>query len=284
MAYAIEPHETIPGAVSRILLEQLDRAAEQLADRAEPAEERVHDARKRFKEIRALLRLTRYAFGEHFAVENVWFRDAARELAAARDAHAVLEALDQLRAWTSDKEERRVISRARRKLAPASEALDLDARIANTLEQLPVARARIATYAPLDNRFAMIGDGLARTYRDGRRAYREALDSPTAERYHDWRKRVKDHWYHAQLLRHVWPPMMKAYRDVLEQLSGALGDHHDLDVVRARIGDDAALLPILDRRREELEDTALSIGRLLYAERPRAFRARMHAWWTAWRQ
>src|ERR1044071_9440613 len=96
MAYSIEHDEAAGAAIARIVREQIARAREQLMDRKAPIEKRVHDARKRFKEIRAVLRLVREPFGAQFDVENAWYRDAGRTLASAGDADAVLEALGKL--------------------------------------------------------------------------------------------------------------------------------------------------------------------------------------------
>ena len=35
---------------------------------------------------------------------------------------------------------------------------------------------------------------------------------PTVEALHEWRKRVKDLWYHHTLLRELWPPVMRGRR------------------------------------------------------------------------
>ena len=35
---------------------------------------------------------------------------------------------------------------------------------------------------------------------------------PSPEHLHDWRKRVKDLWYHLRLLRDAWTDAMKAHR------------------------------------------------------------------------
>jgi CHAD domain-containing protein len=285
MAYEIAQQELLGANVRRLFGELIDLAAAQLTDESQPVEERVHDARKRFKESRALLRLLREPLGDQFAVENAWFREAGRDLAAARDAQAVIEAIDELRKTTSDPAERRLLSTARRALVKRRDAQhsdDLPQRIGNATTQLPIAKARLLMKLRIGDSFDSLADGLARTYRDGRRAFGMAVADPSAENFHEWRKRVKDHWYHMQLLRHVWPEMMKAYRGVMEQLSDALGDHHDLDVLRALV-DEPGVLAIIDRRRGELEAIAEEIGERVYAERPGAFRERMRGYWDAWR-
>jgi CHAD domain-containing protein len=275
MAYAFQHDETIPAAVRRIMDEQLIRARDQLTDEKAPREKRVHDARKRFKETRALLRLVREPLGEQFAIENAWFRDAGRDLAAVRDADAILEALDKLDL------PRALRNRVRKQLHGSRSAIDLDALIANTVQQLVLAQSRLDEWPSLEDSFDTLATGLERTYREGRRAMKSA-DTP--DELHEWRKHVKTHWYHAQLLRHIWPSMMKAYSGVLEDLSHALGDHHDLHVLRDSVADaPEQLLEIIDARQRELEHEAHEIGKRVYAERAPVFVARIEKLWNAWR-
>jgi CHAD domain-containing protein len=267
--------------------EQLVRAREQLTDSAAPIDKRVHDARKRFKETRALIRMLRDPLGAQFAVENAWFRDIGRELAAVRDADAVIEALRTL------KLPRHIRARARRALSARrhSHPAELESHIAAVLDQLVVAQARIGMWPALGDSFDTIADGLLRTYRNGRRAMD---NSGMPDELHEWRKRVKEHWYHAQLLRNVWPTMMKAWASVLEDLSHALGDHHDLFVLRqivahapAEFGRPRSVLTLLnaiESRQRQLEEEAREIGRLIFAERPGAWMARLRSYWNGWQE
>jgi CHAD domain-containing protein len=274
VGYSFERDEPVQAAVQRIMHEQLIRAREQLTDPASPPEERVHDARKRFKETRALLRMVRKPLGAQFAIENVAFRDAGRELAAVRDADAVLEALEKLEL------SRWVRARVKRALETNREHAPLDELIAKTLQQLTVAEARLATWPSFEDSFDTLADGLHRIYRDGRRSGKTAR---TADELHEWRKEVKTHWYHAQLLRHVWPPVMKPYAGELDDLSHLLGDHHDLHVLAATAVRSPSLRKAIAARQKELERDAESLGARIFAERPNAWLARMRKYWNAWR-
>ena len=268
MSYAIERDETLPASILRIMDEQIVRARDTLVDGSLSAEKRVHEARKRFKETRALLRMIRQPLGEHFDHENAWFRDAARDLAAARDADAVIGALEKLELPKA------VGRRARKTLdAQRQEHPPLEPVIANVVDQLVVAQGRLGMWPELDDSFATIAGGLVRAYRGGR-------DRP--DDLHEWRKRVKEHWYHVQLLRHVWPDMMKPYAEVLSELSHALGDHHDLQVLRERLAEMPAVIEAIDERQKELEAKAEQIGARVYAEKPAAWLARMRKYWKAW--
>jgi CHAD domain-containing protein len=275
VAYAFEKDESVPAAIPRIMHEQIARAREQLTDAGSPPEERVHDARKRFKETRALLRMVREPLGVQFAIENAWFRDAGRALAAVRDADAVLEALAtlELSRWVRMRVKRHL--RKNRAHAPLGELID------HTLNQLVIADARLAMWPPLEDSFETIAEGLRRTYRDARRSMRQAQ---TAEEIHEWRKHVKTHWYHARLLEPVWPQVMKPYTAMLDELSHFLGDHHDLHVLAMNVGRKSpSVLKAAAARQKELEAKAAELAMRIFAERPDAWLARMRKYWSSWR-
>jgi hypothetical protein len=154
------------------------------------------------------------------------------------------------------------------------------------VRELPAARERVQLWPALPDDFSTIGEGFRRTFRDGRDAAKAAADTPTPESFHEWRKRVKDHWYHLQLLREVWPQSMKWYRSDLESLSDLLGDRHDLDVLRQTIaGNDFELRilnALIDRRSLELSVSAMEIGRRIYAEPAGMIHDRLQSYWDAW--
>jgi CHAD domain-containing protein len=271
--YAFEPSEPIASAVARISGEQLDRVESHLA------EGNVHDARKRMKEMRALLRLVRGPLGDAFDVENAWYRDEAKRLATARDIEAVVEALEELRKQSTDPEVRKRITIERRRLARRRER-GLQSRIDGLVAELAAARARVATWPAFEERFATIGDGAERTLRDGRRALARALERRSDEAFHALRMRVKDHWHHVQLLRNVWPEVMKGYSSALDQLSHALGDLHDLTLAAPLVHDESVRTLIVART-AELEHEAIELASRVFSEKPGAWRKRLRGYWRA---
>src|SRR6185436_16307976 len=84
--------------------------------------------------------------------------------------------------------------------------------------------------------WAAIGPGVKRSYAAGRKARSLVKATPTPENLHEWRKRVKDLWYHTHLLRPIWPEQMCAVADELEALSEQLGDDHDLVMLKEIAG------------------------------------------------
>lgn len=275
MAYSFERDEPIPAAILRIMKEQIVRAREQLTNASASSEKRIHDARKRFKETRALLRMVREPLGAQFSLENRWFRDAGRVLTAIRDADVVFETLEKLDLPAP------VSKRVKAALSEKRQHPPLDEVIARTLARLVVAEARLGLWPHFEDSFATIAGGLRRTYRDGRRSMKRA-DSDAA--LHEWRKRAKDLWYHIQLLRQIWPPVTESYEAVLDDLSHVLGDHHDLHMLAASIDPSpAGFVEAVREKKRRLERRAAELGAQIYTDRPNAWLARIENYWTAWR-
>ena len=289
MPFELNPKHPIGEDVQDLMDGQIARIEAHLRSSA-AIEDRVHDVRKRTKETRALLRLVRSALGSQFRIENLWYRDAARELAPARNAAALVESVKKLRKHATDRAALRALRHVERVLKHIRvDGAQLESRIASLLEHLADARARLKKWPQLADRFSTIGEGLQRTFGDGRRALREVTNDPTAETFHELRKRVKDHWYHGQLLRRVWPEFMTRYAEVVEEVSDALGDHHDLIVLRETLredptayGDQNALettFAVIQKRRTQLEKKSMRLSSEIYAEGPPQFRDRLRAYW-----
>lgn len=299
MSYRLTAEETIPQGIRRIVYEQIDKAATELTDDALSRHESVHQARKRFKKIRGVLRLVRPALGEVYQAENTCYRDMGRELSRIRDATALIETYDRLHDTYEDYLDADALQPIRETLVERRQVIvdekeDLEERIQSVQAGLHDARERVADWPLTTDRFSSLGPGLKKTYRRGRKAFAKAYETPTAERFHEWRKRVKYHWYHTRLLQNVWSRLMKSYRRSLKDLSDLLGYHHDFAVFRRTLLDqpDAfggrrdlqVLLGLIDRRRLELEARSEPLGQRIFTEKPEHMHTRIHAYWDAWRK
>ncbi|MBA3486301.1 MAG: CHAD domain-containing protein [Lysobacter sp.] len=105
------------------------------------------------------------------------------------------------------------------------------------------------------------------------------------------RKHVKYHRFHLDLLHKTWPRPLLAVVDQAEALGETLGEHDDIDVLLAALGQDDAAPVLKDvtgriavsvrQELARLEDAAFSTARRLLAEKPRGFERRMRAYWNA---
>ena len=299
MTYRLRDEDAPSAGLRRSAQEELDDAMRHLTEGldADPVVA-VHEARKSVKKLRALLRLARRELGEEtYARENAALRDAGRRLSETRDADVLLQTFDGLadRAvghlpQTALTRIRGALRGRRRRASPATLR-----RLAGAVAgELAVIRDRSAEWHLERDDWRLVARGLGRAYARGAAALPRTGSAPTVEELHDWRKRVKDLWYHTRLLKPIWPGVLEATAEEAHQLSELLGDDHDLAMLRERLTTDPAftealpadlepLIELIDARRAELLEQARLLGRRLYAEKPKAFERRMRRYWNAWR-
>jgi CHAD domain-containing protein len=297
MAFALKADESAAKGVKRLARKQIEGAVEGLTKRSgRQQEEAVHDARKRFKKVRALLRLVRPELGEKvYQRENVRFRDAARPLSEVRDARVLVEALDGLAERDGDGKAFAPVRKAlqARQRATRRRVLKEEQAPAQIAEAVEEARQRVKDWDIGHKGWAALAKGLKQVYKAGRDAFDAALAEPTDENLHEWRKQVKYLWHQLQVLGPTWPELMEGLSNQAHQLADHLGDDHDLAVLRELLAGEGAawaapgtlmkLLDLIDVRRGELRHAAAQLGQRLYADRPKAFLNRLHSYWQAWR-
>jgi CYTH domain-containing protein/CHAD domain-containing protein len=296
--YGLKRKEGAADGVRRIALGRAEKALEELGEAGQgDAAAAVHGARKDLKKLRAVLRLVRGSLDkETFATENRRYRDAGRLLGASRDAEVKLQTLTALEqrfgadfplgpagSW------RRVLDRDRERLGGSARG-QTARRIERAGAAIEEGRARIPRWSLREDSWKLIGPGLVRSYRLGRRALKRTRADPSAENVHEWRKRAKDAWYQLRLLRKAWPGPLGEMADQAHDLTDLLGEHHDLAVLAEDLGDRheverrEAFAALIERRQEELVGEAVALGRRLYAEKPKALGRRLEACWEAWRE
>jgi CHAD domain-containing protein len=290
-SYRLRDGEAVPKGIARIAHGRIDHAIDELQGKTEssPAEA-VHEARKDMKKLRAVVRLVRGEIGDDvYRRENACFRDAARELSGVRDADVMLATLAELE--EGHREE--IAAREAGDLRQALEAHRLrtssggrSRASAQVVSTLAAARTRVSRWPLEHDGFEAVAAGLERTYWRGRRDFRTASAEPTTENLHEWRKRVKDLWYHLTILGDTWRPVMEALADEAHTASERVGADHDLAVLLAwaeeRVPASAAAIAApVGRRRAELQADAFAIGTRLYADKPGAFVRRLENWWRA---
>jgi hypothetical protein len=292
MTYRFKLHEPIARGTSRIGLAQIDIAHARLAS-PDDLRTAVHDARRCLKRLRALLRIVRPALRE-----NVYRREArrivaiGRLLADERDRHVMHETLRNL--------QRRFgplpggigprLGKLLARNAGRESGLSTRPR-RQALEGLARTRAFFARADRADIALEHVAEGLERTYRKARRAFREAYAQPSDEAFHGWRKAVQQHWRHMQLLSRGWPDLLGGRAGEAKELSRVLGEDHDLAVLLAFASEQReAELPARDRTalaelcrtcQTELRNLAEPRGRRLFAEPAADLSQRIVLYWSA---
>ena len=300
MVLHVAPDETPDQGLRRMALAQLDLAVEMLAmeNGAVSPSEAIHEVRKALKRLRALLRLLRDELGERtYERESALLRETGQSLARARDAAVLLSTLDDLIARHPGKlAGSRGVLRLRRRLQHerdgAAELALAGATHAGSLAELRAMRERVERWRLAEpGAIEAIEPALERLYGKGRARLRRAAQAKGERRragsLHEWRKRVKDLRYAAEML---GAGKVAKRADELGEL---LGEEHDLAVLAQRVRRDAKatrasgaskppgrrsrkqLLRLISRRRGELRKRALRDGERLYRRKPTRFVRRM---------
>ncbi len=225
----------------------------------------VHSLRIGVKRLRASWRLLQRDVPESvFNDAEARLKAIHRILAPARDEQAVLALARGLAAKSGKKKTQVAL-----------------AMVANTLGEHvggPVTRAsmdqvsdgyqqesgvwRDLDVETLDD--ARLVEGFVRSYQRGRRLGRRVIEHDDTALMHRWRRWAKYAFYQLDMIRPVLCAENRARRWYLDRLCAALGKHHDLLLLRARLGD--VMLDEGDRLRVE---AALEAGLATYRDRAR---------------
>jgi CHAD domain-containing protein len=294
MAYRLQRGEAVPEGLRRIAHEELSSAAGLLRNATvRSRDDAIHEARKSVKKVRAILRLMRGELGRTYTIENRRLRDLARRLSVYRDATVMIETLDQLREHYKDAPSARALAAIRRGLVENKRRLQRGARITGAMrlaaDALLAASGRVSRWRLVMDGPVALAPGMETAYRRGRKALAAARRHARPEHCHEWRKRVKDHWYHLRLLEDRWNAAARAREKSLKELETWLGEHHNLEVLSARLAAQAAgqarpneaelCRGLIRELQRELRREALALGQRLYREQPELFRRHLAELW-----
>jgi CHAD domain-containing protein len=293
VSFELESGEGVEAGIRRIVDAQLENALEELRqpDRRK-VDEAVHSARKRLKRVRAVARLVREELGDDvYQRENTAFRDAGRTLSEARDAAVLVQTLESLKARV----EPAAFAAARKALVARRRAIhqrviEQGHGLEGVSKAVDEARERVSKWQIDRDGWKALRPGLRRIYGDGRQAFKLAGRGAHEEVFHEWRKQVKHLWHQLEVVEPVWPEVIKALGDECHELADLLGKEHDLAVLREVLEKEALVAPedaksvaeAVEQSRTELQQQALSLGRRVFAEKPKAFVRRIGKYWRAW--
>ena len=256
----------------------------------------VHETRKAIKKIRALLRLIRFEAGEIcYAQENILYRDVGRLMSDLRDATALLETIDKLIESTENKqlvEQLKLVKQTLddRRKSFAKENPSPKEIIEKAVIEFKRAAKRITTWPLESTNFNDWAYGLAKTYKQGNKAFHKAFETNDAHDFHEWRKAVKYLWNQILFLEDTWPLMQQNFANELSNLSSFLGDEHDLFVLKESFDSNyiemkmpEVLQSFLDKKTMYLREEAYWLGLKIYAESKSSFFQKNMAYWSAFK-
>ncbi len=287
MPFRIDPNKPFDDEIRRAGLELIEEAITSLRDQPSGRHEAVHDARKRFKRLRALYRLIARAAPDFSKEENARFRDIARSLAFAREATALVETVEYLETFAASTTQGKALRsiatvlRKRRDHAIEHEA-GLDEAIAAAIAGCEEARKKLKAVSlpdELKDVTRLVKTGWAKQRKRARKALADCHEQADVEHFHELRKAGQAYWMHLGLLRRLWPSAMRAKRADTKRLVDILGHEHDLSVLAAfadrepeRFGNGERLALLLDaiiQRQQALRGDGLDLANEVFSESAR---------------
>ncbi|CUX04331.1 conserved hypothetical protein [Agrobacterium fabacearum S56] len=287
MPFRIDPNKPFDDEIRRAGLELIEEAITSLRDQPSGRHEAVHDARKRFKRLRALYRLVARAAPDFSKEENARFRDIARSLAFAREATALVETVEYLETFAASTTQGKALRsiatvlRKRRDHAIEHEA-GLDEAIAAAIAGCEEARKKLKAVSlpdELKDVTRLVKNGWAKQRKRARKALADCHEQADVEHFHELRKAGQAYWMHLGLLRRLWPSAMRAKRADTKRLVDILGHEHDLSVLAAfadrepeRFGNGERLALLLDaiiQRQQALRGDGLELANEVFSESAR---------------
>ncbi|MBV9223947.1 MAG: CHAD domain-containing protein [Acidobacteriaceae bacterium] len=299
MAYRFNAEQPVPHEVRRILLEEIDSAVDELTKhKNKDRDESIHEARKSVKKVRGLLRLVAPLIGKGtFRKENEHLRGIGRKLSELRDACAIIEIFE---AVVKEAEPQKLLAddlvqllrgRLEEHKSATEQKINVEETLGSAVAALGTTREHVKGYQLDGAGFEGLERGLINVYRRGRKAMKQAGKAQDAVGFHNWRKRVKDHWYHVRLLGGLNTAFLQTREDDLKKLETWLGDDHNLVVLRDTINNKASFghpkqvrqfLAIAKQHGGELRDKALDLGQHLYGLKPKQLLGELAAARDAW--
>lgn len=292
MGFRLKAGQTVSSELRRIVLRQLNRAASELTLIGDPeSDEAIHDARRRVKKIRAIIRLVRPVLAADGRRTDPDLRRVSHLLAPVADGQGVIDTLNQLLRRYRGNLPRKTAAAIRSDLIARGKRIDSKAAKDHVLEEaratLRAERRRVKHWRLTAEGFNAVAPGLKESVRRARLAMVTAWLHPTAAHHHAWRRHVKNHWFHVRLISARCGTHLQPYQRQLEALDGILGEYHNLVLLHEVLVHDSTLsrreiarcLRIVKRYQHALRRHAQVLGMRIYNEKPRRFVRRVKQLW-----
>ena len=200
MAYRFKQDESVPESIRRIARKWIPPLAVWHMPGSGALDEAVHDGRKRVKKVRALLRLAQSELGDSYGAETRVLRKegrpnssrASRRQLGNRDPQSAPEKYRGQFMPVGGRSHSKEVGGAKETLRRTGEYLGCAPGYSDdphegwqTCEEL-ANRGRWLSGSRTSDR---------RDFRKGQVASLADKKRPDPENFHNWRKRVKDHWY-----------------------------------------------------------------------------------------
>jgi CHAD domain-containing protein len=279
LGYSFERHETVAVGVGRIIGELTWTTTQELYPSHPRHQDWVHNTRTRYKRIRSLLRLMRDSLGDDvYRAEMDRIREATGLLSRLRDAEVLVQTADLLAEHIAEDDS---LAQLRQWLGERYRQIS---HIETNIQQLLLTTAREMDELILRSANWQLPEDYDEPLREFTRSYNRGLqqmgvafEQPGDEAFHDWRKRVKGHYYQCCLFDMAWSPTMSLRSEEIKSLSDLLGEDHDIAVLREVLAAETGAPEMsqqLDRQvhdhQQGLRDRSKTLAESVYQHEPDA--------------
>ncbi|NMM49526.1 CHAD domain-containing protein [Marinigracilibium pacificum] len=264
-------------AIKKYLVSNISLSIDLIDDDKVDLEIKVHKIRTNIKKIRGSLRLIREYLPEYKKL-NIEFRDMARRLADYRDATSAIEALDRLTEYHSSQLYKTTFKKIKASLIKHQETLQYRNNINLILTEIKdqlIKSLEKAKDFDFQKSFKSIKKGLSKVYEKGQKIEKQINIEPSPSLLHEWRKQVKYHAGHLQIIFPLWPELFSAFINEYYRLSNYLGEDRDLYLLKKSIennpdsisseSESELINALIDFNNSKLQSSALTLGRKLYS-------------------
>jgi len=292
MSFRLNGDASIASEVRRVVLRQIEVAISELHTVGDPeSDEAIHDARRRVKKIRAVMRLVQPVLNKAYRAVDRDLKNVSRMLAPVADGQGIIVTLEALAHRYRKVLPKKTVASIRAGLRHRGARTDHEAEangvIARAASTLRHERRLLQHWTIKGDGFGAIAPGLEESDRRARQAMIVAWSKPKPAHYHSWRRFVKDHWFHVRLVEGRCGNHLIAYQRRLEALDGVLGEYHNVVLLREVLVSDGYLgrdetarcLRVVSRYQRVLRRHAELLGVRIYSEKPgRYVRHVGHLW------
>lgn len=234
--FSIDTGQSIQKNVQRILAKEIECIRKHCKKHPD-THYSIHEIRKSFKRIRAVLRMIRDGIGySTYYRENIFYRDLSKRFSEIRDYEVLNNSLEGLNNNHGAELEMIRVEKVREYLKNERDRLfeglmveeDLFKKVSASLIS---GKERIHNFV-LDNlEFETCSFGIRRLYKRGVKLKSESGTNGSLETVHRFRKTSKYLQYLMQMLIPLYPELLGAYVKSLKKLTDALGVYRDLGLL-----------------------------------------------------
>lgn len=292
MRFYLTKRESTHQSIKRIFTGLIKENISLLNNHSEEVDKSIHDCRKNFKKLRAVLRLVRSDLSPHFyKTHNIHFRNLSRKIAGLRDSFVIIEALENLLKSNNQKvdEFENLINFLREEyFQTKNRILFQENQPQSVITSLNLSLDEFENLPKIEEGFAALGNGIKTIYSKGKYFLELTYSNPTSEVFHEWRKNVKYLWHLLQIIQPVNYQVIKRMTINFKKLSDFIGDEHDLHELQLllinRNVTNESLFRMINKKQFELRSDAWKLGEKLYEKDADEFTARLESYYKKWKE